>query len=85
MKQSSFVLNITDRAGEYSVSWRPSEMGVPNQRRLELYVSNFIASLSPTGHNSHLAQMYGFVPLPLSAQIVNRRTGEVIAQYVRHT
>ncbi len=82
-RTSPFILETVDFFGEQHLSWDVARMGRPTQRRLVLYVQNFIASLGPTGHNSHLAQMYGAPPIPSSARIVNQSTGEVIAQWKR--
>ena len=59
----------------YRAGWH----GRATAERLEKYIADFIDSLKVGGCNYHISKQVGWMPIPSKAEIINQKTGEVVA------
>jgi hypothetical protein len=57
-------------------------LGAPNDRKLAHLVEDVVASFGPDGPNRKAGLQFG-LPVVLAARVVDQRTGEVVAEYIR--
>ena len=62
------------------MSWN-KEYGKPNTKNLENFVSKMNESYLPTGVNSHITKMRGYIVCVYKARIIHQKSGDIVAEW----